>query len=83
MGAADPAIDAMIDAIVAASDREKFTAAVRALDRVLISGAYVIPLFHPPRQWLARRRGVGHPARHSLYGYLLDTWWRTGSGEEG
>jgi peptide/nickel transport system substrate-binding protein len=45
-GAADPAIDAMIDAMLNAREREDFAAAVRALDRILISGHYVIPLYH-------------------------------------
>jgi peptide/nickel transport system substrate-binding protein len=49
---------------------------VRALDRVLISGFYVIPLFYPPAQWVARWTTVGRPATTSLYGYLPETWWR-------
>lgn len=77
MGAANPAVDGMITALLAARERGEFTAAVRALDRVLLSETYVIPLFHLPRQWLARWRGVEHPDRHSLYGYTLDAWWRT------
>jgi peptide/nickel transport system substrate-binding protein len=76
MGAASPAVDAMIAALLAAREGDEFTAAVRALDRVLLSETYVIPLFHLPRQWLARWRGVEHPERHSLYGYTLDAWWR-------
>ena len=77
MGAASPAVDAMIAAVLGARERGAFTDAVRALDRVLLSETYVIPLFHLPRQWLARWRGVEHPERHSLYGYTLDAWWRT------
>ncbi len=45
-GASDPAIDAMIEALINAREREDFAAAVRALDRILISGQYVIPLYH-------------------------------------
>src|SRR5690606_24104608 len=40
-GVADPAVDAMLNALVKARSREDFVTAVRAYDRVLISGAYV------------------------------------------
>jgi peptide/nickel transport system substrate-binding protein len=76
MGAKSPAVDAMIAALLKAKSREDFVAAVRALDRVLISGFYVIPLFHLPAQWVARWETVGRPTTTSLYGYLPETWWR-------
>ena len=76
MGARNPAIDAMISALLAARDRPEFVSAVRALDRVLLSGHYVIPLFHSPTLWAARRSYLHRPERTSLYGYQLDTWWR-------
>jgi len=53
MGVKNPAVDAMIAALLKAQDRANFVAAVRALDRVLISGSYVVPLFHLPDQWVA------------------------------
>lgn len=75
MGAKEPAIDAMIDAMLAAKTREEFVAAVRAMDRVLLSGAYMIPLFHQPEQWLALWHQVKVPDETSLYGYRSGTWW--------
>lgn len=75
MGAKEPAIDAMIDAMLAARSREDFVAAVRAMDRVLLSGAYMIPLFHQPDQWLALWNKVRVPEKTSLYGYRSSTWW--------
>ena len=75
MGIKSPAVDAMIAALLKAESREDFVAAVRALDRVLISGFYVIPLFHLPAQWVARWDTIGRPATTSLYGYLPETWW--------
>jgi peptide/nickel transport system substrate-binding protein len=65
----------MIAALLAAGTREDFVAAVRALDRVLISGFYMIPLFHPPEDWWARWTRVEHPASTSLYGPEPTTWW--------
>jgi peptide/nickel transport system substrate-binding protein len=76
MGVKSPAVDAMIAALLKAQDRGDFVAAVRALDRVLISGFYVIPLFYLPAQWVARWTTVARPAATSLYGYLPETWWR-------
>ncbi len=75
MGARDPAIDAMIAAMLEARGRAEFVSAVRSLDRVLMSGNYVIPLFHLPRQWIARWVEIERPSKTSLYGYKTDTWW--------
>ena len=75
MGVKSKAIDAMIAALLAAVTREDFVSATRALDRVLLSGFYVIPLYYPPMQWVARWRRIEHPKRTSLYGYLPETWW--------
>jgi len=76
MGVKSPAIDAMIAALLKAEAREDFVAAVRALDRLLLSGFYVIPLFHSGEQWIARWAGIAHPERTPLTGYLPETWWR-------
>jgi peptide/nickel transport system substrate-binding protein len=76
MGVKSPAVDAMIAALLRARERADFVAAVRALDRVLMSGAYVVPLFYLPEQWVARRAPIRHPARTSLFGFLPDSWWR-------
>ncbi len=75
-GVADPAVDAMLDALVRARSREDFVTAVRAYDRVLISGSYVVPLYHRPEQWIARWSHIRHPDATPLYGYQLPTWWR-------
>jgi peptide/nickel transport system substrate-binding protein len=75
MGVTSKAIDAMIAALLAATTRADFVAAVRALDRVLLSGFYVIPLYYLPVQWIARWRQIKRPQRTSLFGYLPETWW--------
>jgi peptide/nickel transport system substrate-binding protein len=74
-GAASPALDAMLQALIAAKSKEDFVAAARALDRVLISGFYVLPLFHADQDWTARWTRVEHPAKSSLYGGEPTTWW--------
>jgi len=75
MGVKDPAVDALIAAMLEARTREDFIAAVRAMDRVLLSGAYMIPLFHRPDQWVALWQKVKTPEKISLYGYRSSTWW--------
>lgn len=76
MGVKSAAIDALIAALLKAKTREEFVSAVRALDRVLLSGFYVVPLFHLPTQWAARWTYIKHPVTTSLFGYIPETWWR-------
>jgi peptide/nickel transport system substrate-binding protein len=75
MGAKDPAIDAMINNMLAAHDRDGFVSAVRTLDRVLISGFYAIPVFNVREQWIARWNQIERPQFTTLTGYLPETWW--------
>lgn len=77
-GVENPAADAMIQALLAAKSAEDFVSAVRALDRVLLSGDYVIPLFYIPKQWLAYWTQLQHPATTPLFGYNVDSWWSAG-----
>ncbi len=74
-GVDDPAVDAMIQAMLAAKTSEEFVPAVRALDRVLLSGDYVIPLFHLPKQWLAYWSRLHPPKTTPVFGYQLTDWW--------
>jgi peptide/nickel transport system substrate-binding protein len=74
-GVKSKAVDAMIAALLKAEDRDDFVSAVRALDRVLLSGDYVIPLFHLPRQWVAHWSDLKRPEKTPLYGYQIDAWW--------
>jgi peptide/nickel transport system substrate-binding protein len=75
-GVASPAIDAMIDALVNARTTEDFQAAVRAYDRTLLSGHYVIPAYHLDQTWIARRNYIKFPeGKQPIYGYQLPVWW--------
>jgi peptide/nickel transport system substrate-binding protein len=78
MGARDPAVDAMIAALLDAREHTDFVAAVRALDRALIAGFYTIPLFNVSEQWIARWNRIERPKTTSLSGYLPETWWSKG-----
>jgi len=74
-GIADPGIDRILDGIVSARGQDDFVTAVRALDRVLMSRFYVIPLYHIAQQWVAHRKNLSHPPVTPLYGYSLPAWW--------
>lgn len=74
-GVANPAADAMIDAMLKAATEDQFISAVRALDRVLLSGDYVIPLFFGPKQWVAHWARLKHPEKTPMFGYAIDSWW--------
>jgi peptide/nickel transport system substrate-binding protein len=65
----------MIESLLAARTPDDFQAAVRAYDRLLIAGHYVIPLFHIGEQWIARWKYIGHPDYVPLYGAQIETWW--------
>jgi peptide/nickel transport system substrate-binding protein len=66
----------MIAALLKAESRPDFVSAIRALDRILLSGFYTVPLFHIPNQWVAHWTHVEQPKTTSLYGYQPETWWR-------
>jgi peptide/nickel transport system substrate-binding protein len=76
MGARDPAIDAMIAALLNARDHAHFVSAVRALDRALMSGFYAIPVFNAGEQWIARWNRIEQPSATALAGYLPESWWQ-------
>lgn len=80
MGVDDPAVDAMIDALVQSKNRDDLIVAARALDRVLSAGRYVIPFWYAPDSRIAHDAGFVYPERTPLYGdwtgFLPDVWWR-------
>lgn len=80
MGMTSPAADAMIDTMLSARTREDFISAVRALDRVLISGRYVIPIHSYAVGRIAHLRQLRYPQDHlPVYGdgiwFLPTVWW--------
>lgn len=80
MGMNSPAAEAMITEMVNADGPENFTAAVRALDRILTAGRYVIPVSFSPVSRLAHEASLHYPETLPLYGdwpgFLPETWWR-------
>jgi len=79
MGMNSPAAEAMIKALLTATDPQEFTAATRALDRVLTSGRYVVPIWYSDVSRIAHARQLQYPDRLPIYGDWLgfqpDVWW--------
>jgi microcin C transport system substrate-binding protein len=75
IGVQDPVVDALIESIIAAPDREALITATRALDRVLLWGHYVIPNWHIRSFRVAYWNLFERPAQTPKYGLGFDTWW--------
>jgi microcin C transport system substrate-binding protein len=76
MGIKDPTVDALVDRIIFATDRDDLVAATHALDRVLLWSYYVVPQWHRPVVWLAYWNKFGIPDKQPAYvGADLDSWW--------
>ena len=75
-GVRSPAVDAIADSIARAETREGLVARARALDRVLMHGHYMIPLFYLGRDLVAVYKGIARPEKTPVYGVVLETFWK-------
>ena len=79
MGVTSPAIEGLVDRLLTSESRDDYIAAVRALDRVLISGRYVVPIWHSPIARLAHVKELKYPETLPMYGdwigFQPDVWW--------
>ena len=75
-GIADPVIDALIDRVIEAKDRQALMIACQALDRVIRSGRYWIPHWYKATHWLAYWDVFNRPPKKPRYARgILETWW--------
>ncbi len=74
-GIKDKVVDALIEHLIAAPDRESLVARTRALDRVLLAGHYVIPNWHIRDHRLAWWDKFGRPKTIAKYGSGTEGWW--------
>jgi microcin C transport system substrate-binding protein len=75
-GISDPAIDALIEKIIAANSREELVFAARALDRVIRSGYYWVPHWYKPSHWVAYWDVFSRPPTKPRYARgIPETWW--------
>lgn len=77
IGVQDPAIDALIERVIFARDREELVAATRALDRVLLHKELVVPQWTLREQRIARWDRFSRPDELPEYGASAfpTVWW--------
>lgn len=79
MGLKDPVVDALIDQVIYAKDRQHLVTATRALDRVLLWGEYLVPNWYIATHRTAFKNRFGYPETTPLYydasSWMLSTWW--------
>ena len=74
-GIDSPAVDALIEKLISAQNREELTTAIHALDRVLLWGHYVVPLYHSNKDRIAYWDFFEYPEKIPLYGIVIESWW--------
>ena len=77
IGIKNPAVDAMIEQVVFAKNRDDLVAATKALDRVLLWNHYVVPQWTYNKLRTARWDRFGHPNPLPKYGMSAfpTLWW--------
>jgi microcin C transport system substrate-binding protein len=77
IGIKNPAVDALIERVIYAKDRDGLVAATKALDRVLLWNFYVVPQWTYGKQRTARWDRFGHPDNMPKYGLAAfpSIWW--------
>jgi microcin C transport system substrate-binding protein len=75
VGIKSPGVDALVDRVIHAADRNDLLASTRALDRVLLHGYYVVPNWHLTYFRVASWDKFAAPANPPPYALALDTWW--------
>jgi microcin C transport system substrate-binding protein len=76
-GIADPGVDALIEKVIFAKDRQELVAATKALDRVLLAHDYVVPQWTSLKSRTARWDRYSHPETMPRYGgsAFPTVWW--------
>jgi len=75
-GISDPALDVLIERVIAAKSRDELNTAARALDRVLRAGHYWVPHWYKPSFNVAYWDKFSRPAVKPRFDRgILDTWW--------
>ncbi len=79
MGASSPAIDGLIETLLAAETREASVATAQALDRVLTAGRYIVPIWYARVSRLAHSANLHYPEKLPIWGdwpgFQPEVWW--------
>lgn len=77
-GICSPTIDALAGSIASSETREELVARMRALDRILVHGHYIIPLYYSGVDYVGYWPPITSPETTPLYGMVIETWWMPG-----
>ena len=75
VGIDSPIVDLLIEKLIGAKSRDELTTTIHALDRVLLWGHYVIPLYHSAIDRIAYWNFLEYPDSIPLYGIVIESWW--------
>ncbi|MPY70365.1 MAG: ABC transporter substrate-binding protein [Alphaproteobacteria bacterium] len=75
IGIENPAVDALVKAVIEAPNRASLIEACRALDRVLLWNHYLIPQWHIRSDRVAWWDRFGRPDKKPAYGVGFNSWW--------
>ena len=82
MGLNNPVVDALVEKVISASNRENLIIASRALDRVLLQGNYLVPNWyintHRIAYWDKFKRPDKLPLYYGVESWMLSSWWIKG-----
>ena len=79
IGIQSPVVDALVDSITKAKNRDELRTAARALDRVLWNSYYVVPQWYNPTHRVAFRKEMRYPEPplyYSAEAWIMQNWWK-------
>ena len=82
IGIESPVVDALVEEITRAQNRDQLRTAARALDRVLWNSYYVVPQWYNPTHRVAFRKEMRYPEPPLYYqaeSWIMQNWWKEGA----
>ena len=80
MGLKSPTMDKLLEKIMKSDSLEELQSITRAMDRILMAGRYVIPIYHNGPSRIAHKSHLKYPEKTPLYGdrigFFPDVWWK-------
>lgn len=74
-GICDPVVDKLAASIANTTDRATLVSTVRAMDKILMDGYYMVPLYYAGKDYVAYWNKVQKPQKSPLYGMVVESWW--------
>ena len=80
MGLKSPTMDKLLNKIMKSKSMKELQSITRAMDRILMAGRYVIPIYHNGPSRIAHKSNLRYPSKIPLYGdrigFFPDVWWK-------